>query len=323
MPTASGPLLLGLDLGGTKLSAVVGTPAGEVLHRQVTATLATDGRAAVIDRIVALLGSVLSHASERPVALGVSHGGPVDPTTGLCRSVNLPEWEDVPLGTILSDALGLPVEIDNDANAGALAEFMFGAGVGHRSIAYMTMGTGIGGGIVHEGRIFRGAYGMAGEIGHVTIVRDGRPCNCGRRGCLQAYASGPAIAAAGLDAAVANDDSELLGLRDSAGALSCEALCAAARRGNAVALGVIHEAAVCMGIGCASFIKVVDPELIAIGTLAVKAGDLLLDTINEVAYGEYHGLMPDRRPIVASGLGDDVGDMAALALAAQGARPAG
>jgi len=319
--THASEVLLGLDLGGTKLSAVAGTADGRILCRRVVPTMAEDGRDALIARIAELLRGTRADAEGQgatPRRLGISHGGPVDPVTGRCRSVNLPDWHDVPLGEWLSAELGLQVAIDNDANAGALAEWRFGAGRGLSTICYMTMGTGIGGGIVSAGRVFRGASGMAGEIGHVTIVRDGRLCNCGRRGCLQAYASGPAIAAMAGEAALTDGNQELLSAADTeTGDVPTESVCAAARRGNAIALRVLREAAVCMGIGVANFIKIVDPELVAIGTLAVKAGDLLLATIEETAYAEYKDLIPGRRPVVASELGDEVGDLAALALAAE------
>lgn len=313
------PVLLGLDLGGTKISAVVGTPDGRIIRKAVVPTRGEEGPERVVSRIIDLLRLVRESAqvSAASVAvLGISHGGPVDPRTGLCSSPNIPGWRDIDLGSSLGKALGYPVALDNDANAGAVAEFLYGAGRGLKHICYMTMGTGIGGGIVSEGRVFRGAFGMAGEIGHVTIVRDGRLCSCGQRGCLQAYASGPAIEAMAAERAAADHDTELLPLVDSVGRIPCEKLCELARQGNANARAVLQDAATAMGIGVANLIKVVDPELVAIGTLAVRAGDLLLDRINEVAYAEYGGLMPERRPIVASELGDDVGDLAALALAA-------
>jgi len=186
-------LVLGLDIGGTKSAAVLGDDeTGQVLARQAGPTPQGPWPESVAF-LVKLLHAVRPSAGEI-TALGVSCGGPLNSQTGIVHTPpNLPHWNDVPLRNLLQAEFGLPVWVENDANATALAEHRWGAGQGTRDMAFLTMGTGIGAGLILNGELYRGRHDLAGEIGHTTIVPHGPPCLCGRRGCLETLSSGTAI----------------------------------------------------------------------------------------------------------------------------------
>ena len=189
-------LLLGIDIGGTKSAAVVGDADGNVLARAAALT-PTESWQAAYARLLELVQEVCrSHGTllSELAAVGVSCGGPLNSRTGMVHAPpNLPHWVDVPLRALLEADLGLPVTLENDANATALAEHRWGAGQGCRDMAFLTMGTGVGAGLILDGALYRGRRDLAGEIGHATIYPGGVPCLCGKRGCLEAMASGTSI----------------------------------------------------------------------------------------------------------------------------------
>lgn len=184
--------VLGVDIGGTKVAAGVVTADGRLVRRSMRPT-PTDGDSGVL--LAAVLEAVADVRGEREVACGVGCGGPMSAGGELVSPLNIPAWRDFPLRGRLADALAVPVHIDNDAKALALGEGWVGAASGERSFIAMVVSTGIGGGIVLDGRLLEGASGNAGHIGHVIVEPDGRPCACGALGCLEAEASGTAIAA--------------------------------------------------------------------------------------------------------------------------------
>src|SRR5437763_7499115 len=192
------PLILGVDIGGTKVAAGLVDSRGQIVARtrrpMVARKSAAEGLAAVVETIQAMLSSDV--ARERSVeAIGISTPGNIDPHTGVViRAANLSCWRDYPLGQEIARATKLEVKVDNDGNAAALAEAAWGAGAGYNSVFYLTLGTGVGTGIVIGGEVYHGRTGAAGEGGHVTIDYRGPRCTCGKQGCIEVYAAGPAIA---------------------------------------------------------------------------------------------------------------------------------
>lgn len=297
-------LLLGIDIGGTKSAAVIGDAAGNVLARQSARTPQTS----FADAYAVLLRLVQDVCREHGVALpelaaaGVSCGGPLDSRTGVVHAPpNLPHWADVPLKALLEADLGLPVTLENDANATALAEHRWGAGQGCRDMAFLTMGTGIGAGLILDGTLYRGRRDLAGEIGHATIYPGGVPCLCGKRGCLEAMASGTSIARMG---------------RERTGEdVTAHDVCARARLGDPVALSVIADASLAMGIGLANLLQTLNLERIVLGTLAVHAADLFMEPIRAATKAHCWPCVWEGVSIVPAALGDAAQDKAALAIA--------
>ena len=213
--------VLGLDIGGTKLAAGVVGPAGRVLSFVVEPTHSEEGAERGLDRLFALgRRAVAESGADRIRAVGIGAGGPLDAARGvLSAPPHLPGWRDVALVARAEEAFGVPVSLENDGTAAAAAEHRYGAGVGASHMIYLTISTGVGGGVVIEGRLFRGAGGNGGELGHVTVDYDGRPCRgCGRRGCLEAYVSGTSIAERAGEAGMGDVTAADVGARARAGA---------------------------------------------------------------------------------------------------------
>lgn len=294
-------LILGLDIGGTKSAAVLGDETGRVLARKAGPTPQGPWPEALAF-MVDLLHAVRPQESNI-TALGVSCGGPLDSKTGVVHAPpNLPHWDGVPLRDLLQTEFGLPVWVENDANATALAEHQWGAGQGSRNMAFLTMGTGIGAGLILNDELYRGRHDLAGEIGHTTIVPNGPLCLCGRRGCLETLSSGTAIGRMGRERY--HDD-----------ALTAHDVCARARLLDPVAQTIIADAALHMGIGLANLLQTLNLERIVLGTLAVQAGDLLLEPIRASAQAHCWPRVWDGVSIVPAALGSAAQDMAALAVA--------
>lgn len=298
-------LLLGLDIGGTKSAAVVGDADGSVLARASAPTPRDNWQEAV-----ALLCDLCRQVCREhgvPIAdmaaLGVSCGGPLDSATGTVYAPpNLPAWEAVPLRGLLEAEFGLPTRLENDANATALAEHRWGAGQGCRDMAFLTMGTGIGAGLILDGKLYRGRRDLAGEVGHAVVLPNGPPCPCGKRGCLEALASGTSLARMGRE-------------RYGEDGLSAHDVCARARLGEPIAQGVVADVALYMGIGLANLLHTLNLERIVLGTLAVHAADLLLDPIRAATQAHCWPRVWEGVSLLPAALGDAAQDKAALAVA--------
>jgi glucokinase len=260
--------------------------------------------------------------------IGVACGSPMDAEQGIILGPpNLQSWNPVPIKAILEQEFGLYTRLENDANAGALAEWLFGAGRGRRHVVYLTMGTGIGGGLILDGRLYRGANGNAGELGHMRVVDRGGPlCGCGKRGCLEAFCSGPSIARRTRDALAQTPDSRWAAqVREAVGSdldrVTAEHLFAAARAGETLALRLVDETAHYMGIALANVIQAFNPEVIVLGTIATAQGDFLLDRVRRVVRAETWPLMGEIVEIAPSPLGGRVGDYGAISVLLQETRP--
>lgn len=263
-------LYLGIDVGGTKVAAGLVNATGEILFKtrvpMVTNLDAEQGFAAVRDAANAVLrantGVVLA-------GIGVTSPGPLDPATGVVLNPpNLPCWRNFPLGARVSEALQIPAQLDNDANAAALAETLWGAGRGHGCVFYATIGTGIGTGIVIDGRIWHGRTGAAAEGGHMTIDHRGPQCPCGKRGCIEILASGPIIAARAEQRcqSARGRDSRILALTGGdPRKITCENVAQAWRSGDQLAQVVLRETAGLLAIWLGNVIDLLEPDVIVIG----------------------------------------------------------
>lgn len=292
-------LAVGIDVGGTKIAAGVVDPNGRVLARRDIATPVSD-RQALVDAIVGLARDLATEHSVSAVGVGVA--GLVDRTGETVRfAAHLP-FEDEPLRSELADALRLPVLVDNDANAGGWAESRFGVARGAGDAVFVAIGTGIGGAIVIDGQLRRGWQGAAGEIGHLIIERDGRPCPCGSRGCWEQYGSGRALVRA----------AEAAGLEVPHGA----AVTAAASAGDERARAVLSEIGAWVGIGIAGLVAVLDPEVVVVGGGVSAAGDLLLEPTRD-SFRDYLTARSQRPepPVLRAALGPDAGLIGAADLA--------
>jgi glucokinase len=310
-------LVLGLDVGGTKLAAGVVAGDGRVLATRTAPSRVEEGPAAMIARHLDL-GREAVEASGVPWsavrAVGIACGGPLDPFAGIIQSPpSLPGWDDVPLVAMVEAALDRPAVVDNDATACALAEDWYGAGRarGARHLVYLTISTGVGGGLVLDGRLYRGAAGNAGELGHLTVEYRGRRCGCGRRGCLEAYASGTNIAVRAREALASERASSLAALP----VITARDVAEAAAAGDDLAAEIWDETVAILGSAIANILDVFNPELVVLGGGVTRAGDQLLVPVREAALRQ--AMPPARRAaeIVLAGLGEELGVVSAATVA--------
>ncbi len=313
-------LILGVDIGGTKSAVVLARTDGEILQRRAFATQ-EDGPDpdAALAKLVSLAREVMAAGGVMAgdlLGAGVSCGGPLDSATGtIYAPPNLPEWKAVPVKQIFQDALGLSVRVENDANATALAEWKFGAGQGARNIVFLTMGTGIGGGLILDGRLYRGTNDLAGEIGHQTILMNGPRCGCGKRGCLEALASGPAIARLARESMRYGRHKRVLALAGGrASDITALHVVEAAKAGDPFGISILEEAGTYMGVGIANVIQTLNPERVILGTIAVHAGELILGPIRAAVQEYAWERSRSVCEIVPAALGDRAQDLAAIAL---------
>jgi glucokinase len=309
--------VLALDIGGTKLASGVVRGDGVVLSRLEEPAEREQGPDAMIRRHLEQGRRAIREAEidqEAIRAVGIACGGPLDPERGVILGpLHLPGWVDVPLVGIVEAALGIPAAVDNDATAGAIAEWRFGAGRAAtvRSLVYLTISTGIGGGLVLDGRPYRGAAGNAGELGHLTIDIDGDPCACGRRGCLEAYVSGTNIARRAREAVAAGGESSLAGL----GAVDARDVAAAAAAGDALAGRVWNDTTAMLGSAVATILDVFNPDLVVLGGGVTNAGDALLRPVRDRALRDAMAPAAASADVVLSTLGPDLGVVAAASVA--------
>jgi glucokinase len=280
--------IVGIDLGGTNIAAGVMPIDGtrEIAMRMVP-TRAEEGAEAVVDRIGALIEDVIAQTqhetrAERGDFLGVGIGspGPLDRARGVVIVTPNLGWRDFPLRDEVSKRVNLPATLDNDANCATIGEWWCGAAKGGRNVVGMTIGTGIGGGLILDGKLYHGASDAAGEIGHTTIDSTGRRCKCGNYGCLEAYTSGPAIAERAREVVEGDDDSLLAGMVDGdLGRITAQTVFEASKRGDRVALEVVRDTAHFLGVGISNLINIFNPDTFVIAGGVTQAGDLLFDPL--------------------------------------------
>jgi glucokinase len=303
-PAPEAAWILGFDVGGTKTAAIAGSLTGQVLDRAVFASRPERGFEAMWADLVAA-GRTLIAARGQPAAIGVSIGGPLDSARGIILSpLNLPGWDAIPLKDRLQDAFGVPAYIEHDAKACALAEWMFGAARGYTQVVFLTFGTGLGAGLILDGRLYRGGTDQAGEVGHWRIAADG-PLVYAKRGSWEGYSSGAGLAA--------------LAIYQYPGAfppdVTAADIIAQARAGEDRARALITLSATMLGQGIALLIDLLNPEVVVLGSLAVRAGDLYLPIVRQVAAAEARPEAAQACVILPAALGDQLGDVAALCAA--------
>jgi glucokinase len=304
---------IGVDLGGTKVQIGVQAGVETLWESREASTEQTQ------DELVELLIREINAAREaRPEASAVGLGVPatIDQERGEAISaVNLP-LVDLPLRELIADQVGLPVFLDNDGNVAALAENLYGAAQGMSTLVMLTIGTGIGGGLILGGEIFRGSTGAGAELGHVVIQADGPPCqgNCPNHGCVEALASGTALGREGRAAAESAPDSALGKLHAAGEKVDGTAVTEAALAGDETAIGVFDLIGGRLGVACSSFANIFQPDAIVVGGGVIKAGDLLLDPVRKEV--RERALRPmNETPILEATLGNDAGMIGAAALA--------
>jgi glucokinase len=310
-------VVIGVDLGGTNLRTAILSPDGDILDRHKEATYAADGWSRVVARLIENIKRQRKSAVQKGFevcAVGVGAPGVIQVDKGIVvKSPNFPDWNNLPLKDQLEKALDVPVFLENDANAAALGEQWRGAGQGIRSMLLLTLGTGVGGGIILADKIWHGADGMAGEIGHMTLIPDGRPCTCGNVGCLEMYASARGIVQSYREALGKSS----IQVSDALKKITSEQVYEAARAGNEIAVRVMKDMGRMLGIGIASLINIFNPERIVIGGGVKDAWPLFIDATREEVMKRAFEVPARRTEIVPSQLGDDAGMVGAAAVALQ------
>ena len=293
-------LVWGLDIGGTKSALVIGDEQGQVLQRWQVDTATYPQWEALLDTLI----KQAEASGTKPTAIGVSCGGPLDTGKGLILSPpNLPGWDNVPITAWLRQRAGVPAYLQNDANACALAEWMFGAGRGCRHMIFLTFGTGMGAGLILDGRLYEGADGMAGEVGHIRLAEDG-PEGYGKRGSFEGFCSGGGL----------NQLANMHLGRD----LSAKDLSVLADAGDADAARVLSLSARYLGRGLAMLIDLFNPERIVIGSIFTRAEKWFRQGMLEEIKKEALAISRKTAAIVPAQLGDSIGDAAALTTAWNG-----
>jgi glucokinase len=275
-----------IDLGGTNVRAIVADLDGNVLSEDIRLSRASEGLDITIDTMVASLEGACLQADASLgdlMALGIASPGPVDSAGGVVpEAPQLTGWKDVPLVRIMSERLGMEVWLENDASAAALGENRYGAGRGSKNMLYITVSTGVGGGIIIDGDLYRGTRGAAGEVGHVIIDINGPPCGCGGHGCLESLASGTAIARRGRDLAASGDASALADAASREGRLSAEIIARTAGAGDDVSRRIFKDVGMYLGVALAGFVNVFNPEAILIGGGVARSAELFFPEARRV-----------------------------------------
>ena len=298
-------MILGLDIGGTKTAVVIGTALGEIRWRKQFSTMPERGFQTVFEELSASVREALSGSPERVEALSVSIGGPLNVLEGIVQSPpNLPGWDNIPLKRLLKEQFALPVYVEHDGNAGALAEYYFGAGKGYRNIVFLTMGTGFGAGLILDGKLYRGTNDTAGEIGHVRIAEDGPLCY-GKAGSLEGFGSGTGMAklAHMMFPKLWGETTNILEVH------------ASFTQGSSEARQVFERAGFSLGRAFAMIADLLNPECIILGGLGMRIGDAFLPKAEEIFQQE---ALPQTRQackIIPAQLGEQLGDVASLCAA--------
>jgi glucokinase len=321
------PFAIGVDLGGTNLRVAAIDATGSKLQ---TVDSRTEGaREAVIEEMVSAIRDLVRcySSTHKFVGIGVGIPGVVDLANGILRSAaNLPGWSDYPVVRDLETRLGMPVVLENDANCAALGEQWVGAGQGVEDLCMLTLGTGVGGGLLVHGRPWHGVAGMAGEVGHMTVISDGRPCGCGNRGCLEQYASASAVRRMAAEAVLRGEPTSLHQLAGLSREFTAEAVFYAALHGDRVARQIFDTAGTALGIALANLINVLNLPLYVLGGGLSQAWDMFSPALfrelkkrSIVFRTRAQSEGPHESPIIApTRLGGDAGLMGAARLAMVG-----
>ena len=318
MPNPTDGFAAGVDVGGTKIAAALVDATGRIRFRSRSNMVANGTASAGLKAVVSTVRKLMPDSAPSSLvrAIGICAPDPLDPGTGIViNPPNVPCWRNYPLVAEVERIFQMPVKLDNDANAAALAEATWGAGRPYRSVFYVGIGTGIGTGIIFDGRILHGASGAAGEGGHMGIDLRGPRCNCGKRGCIEVFASGPAIAVRARKKLQASPNSTLL---ESSGgkvdAVTTELVARAAANGDRLALTVIDEVVEMLAYWLGNILDLIEPDVVIIGGGVALMLAPYLDGIHTRWQGACINPRAQVIPIILSSYGDDAGVIGAAAL---------
>ncbi|MCG0276526.1 MAG: ROK family protein [Thermosediminibacteraceae bacterium] len=310
-------IAVGVDLGGTKIAAGAVDENGNLLARTELPTLAKEGPEKVIGRMKQSVYDILKHLGlplEDIAGIGIGVPGPMDAGRGIVKNPpNLPGWDNVPLRSIMQEEFNIKVCLENDANAAAIGEYLFGAGKGIENFVYITISTGIGGGVIAGGRLLKGDGGNAAEIGHLTINFEGPVCGCGNKGCWEAYASGTAMARFAKEGILLGRKTKLTAIAQE-GDVRAEHIFAAANEEDEFAKELVEKEAFYLGVGLASVVNAYNPKCIAIGGGLAKAWDMFYSKMIEVMKAKALPPNVENLEVVKAKLGQDVGIIGAASL---------
>lgn len=306
--------VIGIDLGGTKISAAIADLNGMVIFQTTLPTNAQEGEEAVLGRMISVIETLLDKSNktiEEVVSIGIGSPGPLDARKGIIITTpNLP-FRNCDIVSPIKNKFNVPVYLDNDANVAAIGEFMLGAAKGTENMVYITVSTGVGGGAVINGKIYRGNTSNALEIGHTTILPDGPRCNCGNNGCVEALASGTAIAKRAKEAIERGLDTTLANYEN----VTSYEVFREAEKGDTVAKDILDRSLNYLGICVANIITSFDPEMVVIGGGVSKGGDIVFERVQKVVDERCFKAMAEACKILPAGLGTDAGVIGAVALA--------
>lgn len=298
---------LGIDIGGTKCAVLLGNSEMEILDKIVFPTRVERGYRAIINEMIEKCEDIIKKhdVKENVRTIGISCGGPLDDRLGVIYSPpNLPDWDCVPIVKILEDRLGIPAYIQNDANACAMAEWKYGAGKGTRNMIFLTFGTGLGAGLILDGKLYSGTNGMAGEVGHIRLAEEG-PVGFGKEGSFEGFCSGGGIKRL----------CEIMAKEECYKGMTAAEVFGKASEGDLFAGSVVERCAEYLGRGLSILVDILNPERIVIGSIFVRGEHLLREKMQEVLNKESIAQSNSVCEVVPAQLGESVGDMAALTVA--------
>ncbi len=306
---------LGMDIGGTKCAVILSEKKADAIKDKIRfETKVERGYKAIVDELISSAKEILSRNGIEPcdiLACGVSCGGPLNSDTGvIMRPPNLPDWDNVPLADMIKESLGIPCKVRNDADACALAEWQFGAGKGTKNMIFLTFGTGMGAGLILDGKLYSGTNGTAGEVGHIRLDADG-PEAYGKAGSFEGFCSGAGIAAMGKKMLSIYNGTTTIP-RDN---VTAKTIADAAVNGDKLANAIYRRCGEKLGLGLSILIDILNPERIVIGSIFQRSGHLLIESMNETIRKEALEISAQCCKIVPAMLGDEIGDFAAIGVA--------
>lgn len=306
--------IIGLDLGGTKISCAVADLKGEIVKQYTIPTLANLGEEKVMNRIISVIDKIIKESKiniNEIQAIGVGAPGPLDIKNGIIITTpNLP-FKNFNIIKPIKNRYNTPTYIDNDANVATIGEYIFGAGKGTENMIFVTVSTGIGGGAILNGNIYRGNTSNALEIGHMTLMPNGPKCNCGNCGCVEALASGTSIAKQANEAVLKGEYTSLSKFEN----ITSVEVFKEARNGDKIAKKIVNNSLTYLGICIANLVTIFDPEIIVIGGGVSKAGDIVFDEVRKEVNKRCFSIIAKACNIVPALLGGDAGIKGAIALA--------
>ena len=305
--------VIGVDLGGTKIYTALVDLEGNMIKERVIETLAQEGEAAVAERILGTIDYVLEGTDKDLVkAIGIGSPGPLDAKNGIIlETANLP-FKNFEIVKAVKDRYEIPTYLDNDANVATLGEFMFGAGKGTENMVFVTVSTGIGGGAIINGRLYRGNTANALEVGHMTIANDGPRCGCGNIGCAESFASGTAIGKKAREAVASKAKTSLKNYNHE---VTAKEVFIESAAGDRVATEILETSLNYLGITISNIMSHLDPEKVVMGGGVINGGDIVLERVREVVAKRCLGVFVENCSIEKAKLGGQAGVLGAAALA--------